>query len=354
MSPKTPPTSVKRVAVTGGAGFIGSHLVDQLVEAGKEVVVIDDFSSGSRENLKAHYKNPVVKILEGDVRHLPSLERAFREVDIVYHLATHCVRLSLTEPQVNHEINATGTLNALLAAKSCGVRRFVYCSSSEVYGNAEAKLGGILREDSPKLPTTIYGSSKLVGEHYTLSFHQTYGLPTLIVRPFNAYGPRSHFAGAYGEVIPRFAILAKAGLAPLIFGDGSQTRDFTYVQDTARGILEAGYCDRLLGDSINLARGREVSIKDLAMVILRLTRARVQPRFVGERPGDIVSLGCDTTKSKAILPHVPLISLDEGLRKYLAWLDTQKLDYAALAREMTEKNWISADKSHKDGARKAA
>ena len=137
----------KRIAVTGGAGFIGSHLVDKLLDQGKEVVVFDDFSSGARENLEHHRKDPRVTVLEGDVRDRVALERAFRGVDLVFHLATVCVRLSLTDPVTNHEVNATGTLNTLLAAKACGVSRYIYCSSSEVYGNA-SRSGELLSEDS--------------------------------------------------------------------------------------------------------------------------------------------------------------------------------------------------------------
>src|SRR5262249_33321733 len=146
------------------------------------------------------------------------------------HLATNCVRLSLVDPLTNHEVNATGTLNTLLAASKQKVSKYVYCSSSEVYGDIAGRTHGhVLSEYSAKLPTTVYGASKLVGEHYTLAFHQTHGLPSMIVRPFNTYGPRSHVAGPYGEVIPRFTMMIRAGKQPTIFGDGKQTRDFTYV-----------------------------------------------------------------------------------------------------------------------------
>ncbi len=336
-----------RIAVTGGAGFIGSHLVDKLAAMGKEVVVFDDFSSGERENVAHHAGNPRVKVIEGDVRDVAALDSAFRGVDTVFHLATNCVRLSLVDPKTNHEVNATGTLNTLMAAKKSGVSRFVYCSSSEVYGNiVEAKKGEgvVLSEDSPMLPTTVYGASKLVGEYYTLAFHQTYGLPSLVVRPFNTYGPRSHAFGPYGEVIPRFAIMIRAGKAPVVFGDGLQTRDFTYVEDTAAGLIVAASSDRLLGDSVNLAQGAEVTVLQIADALCRLNKVSFRPKHIADRPGDIRRLGADVSKAKSVLGAVFSTNIEEGLKRYLAWLDKQNLDYAQLAQRLTEKNWTEPSK----------
>jgi UDP-glucose 4-epimerase len=341
--------AAETVAVTGGAGFIGSHLVDKLLAMGKRVVVFDNFSVGERRNLEAHKTNPRLKIIEGDVRDIEALTKAFIGVDYVYHLAVYCVRLSLVDPATNHDINATGTLNALLAASRTKVKRFIYCSSSEVYGlsattgHASVTLG----EDSPKLPTTVYGGSKLVGELYTLAFHQTHGLPAMVVRPFNAYGPRAHITGAYGEVIPRFSVLIKAGRPTPIFGDGSQTRDFTYVEDTAAALIAASGCDRLLGDSINIARGQEVSVRELMEQLCQLTGNKPQPKFLPDRPGDIQSLGADTRKSKQFLEHVPSTPITEGLKRYLGWLDAQRLDYQKLADQLTEKNWLEGDTAAK-------
>jgi UDP-glucose 4-epimerase len=329
------------VAVTGGAGFIGSHLVDALAALGKRVIVFDNFSTGNRANLSAHAHNQDrVRVIEGDVRNEQSLMGALAGVDYVFHLATHCVRRSLTDPQTNHEVNATGTLNMLRVAKAAGVRRFIYCSSSEVYGNAAT---GLLDENSAKMPTTIYGASKLAGESYSLAFNQTYGLNTIVVRPFNTYGPRSHPLGPYGEVVPRFAILLRAGKAPVIFGDGRQTRDFTYVKDTAEGLISAAACDVLVGDSVNLAKGTEVSIAFLAEVIRRAIGVSLQPRYIESRPGDIRSLGADITKAKKLRLKIPSTVLEEGIRQYLSWLDTQNLDYAHVARQITDKNWLDRD-----------
>lgn len=327
-----------RVLVTGGAGFIGSHVVDHLMERGCSVTVLDDFSTGKRENLAHH--GGKVSVIEADVRSLESLVKASCGVDVVFHLAVRCVRLSLTDPITNHEVNATGTLNALVAASKNQVKRFVYCSSSEVFGSAQGEEGGVLSEDSEMRPTTVYGGSKLAGELYSRAFARTHGLETVIVRPFNAYGPRSQFSGPYGEVIPRFAVMIRAGREPVIFGDGGQTRDFTYVEETAAALVAAGMKDELVGDSVNVARGEEVSVKRLAETLCRLHGRPCSPRFAGDRPGDIRRLGADVAKCRRLLGGAaPSMSLEDGVRRYLQWLDGRELDYAAVASQLTDENW---------------
>ena len=337
-----------RIAITGGAGFIGSHLVDQLVQYKNKIIVFDNFSTGSRENIAVHRSNPEVSIVDGDVRDLLSLERALESVDVLFHLATNCVRLSLSDPQTNHDVNATGTLNSLLAAKKKGVKRYVYCSSSEVYGDIQNSLTKSdhdkLTENSAKLPTTIYGASKLVGEYYALSFHKTYGLPAMVVRPFNAYGPRSYFSGPYGEVIPRFTMMVRAGRQPIIFGDGLQTRDFTYVEDTAAGLIASAECDQLLGDNVNLAHGEEVSIVGLTHLLCELHNVPYNPKHTSERPGEIRRLGADVSKAKKILSLESKTSIKDGLTRYLKWLDQQNLDYQSIAKNLSEKNWTDPAK----------
>ncbi len=180
-----------RALVTGGAGFIGSHLVDRLLDEGRAVTVLDDFSSGRRENL-ADAEKRRVRVIEGSVLDPAAVERAVDGCDRVYHLAVQCVRRSLGSPMENHEINATGTLRMLEAARRFKVQRFIYCSSSEVYGNGGAEL---LTEDTLCAPVTVYGAAKLAGELYAKAYWQTYGMPTIVVRPFNAYGPRAHEFG---------------------------------------------------------------------------------------------------------------------------------------------------------------
>ena len=245
-----------KVLITGGAGFIGSHLADRLMAEGCAVTVLDDFSSGRPENL-AHADNRQLRIIEGSVLDATAVERAIDGCDRVYHLAVQCVRRSLGNPIENHEVNATGTLRVLEAARRHRVRRFVYCSSSEVYGNCGVER---LTEEALCAPVTVYGAAKLAGEHYTNAYWQTYGLPAIVVRPFNAYGPRAHESGDLAEVIPRFIIRILNNLPPVIFGGGDNGRDFTYVTDTARGIALAADCDALLGRTVNIARGKMITI----------------------------------------------------------------------------------------------
>src|SRR5262245_48910150 len=219
-----------RVVVTGGAGFIGSHLVDRLLAANNEVVVIDDFSSGERANLAQHQGNPRLRVLAADVCDEAVLLPLFHGARCVFHLATRNVRLSLHRPTCVHEVNATGTLNVLKASAAAGVRRFLYCSSSEVNGTADVVP---MPEEYHYRPEPIYGASKLVGEYYTQVFHRSGWLETVVARPHNNYGPREHHDGDKAEVIPRFLLQALAGLPLSIYGDGKQTRDFTFVTETA-------------------------------------------------------------------------------------------------------------------------
>jgi UDP-glucose 4-epimerase len=303
------------------------------------VVVLDNLATGTRENLNLHHVS-VPELIEGDIRDPAALDRAFSGVDLVIHMATHCVRLSIEDPRENHDVNATGTLLALMAAKRAKVKRFVYCSSSEVFGNPpHSGVAGLLREESSKFPTTLYGATKLAGENYTLAYHQTYGLPALVVRPFNAYGPRSHILGPFGEVIPRFAVMIRAGLEPVIYGSGDQTRDFTYVEDTSDAIIRAASLDSLLGDSINIARGEEVSVNTIAQLLFKLCNKTKKIKRVAERPGEIDRLGADISKSKSLLGMDLGTSLEEGLKRYLSYLDGLDLDYPKMAQQLVERNW---------------
>lgn len=326
----------KKITVTGGAGFIGSHLVDELVRNGATVVVLDNFATGKRENIAAHVRTGHVRIIEGDVRNRMDVDAALAGCDVVFHLATHCIRLSLSKPEENHSVNTTGTLIMLESARSAGVSRFIYCSSSEVFGNSGNTP---LHEDSPKEPTTIYGASKLAGENYTLAYARSYGLKAIIARPFNTYGPRSHFAGPYGEVIPRFVIRIKAGKEPLIFGDGKQTRDFTFVTDTAAALIAAAQCDALLGSSINLARGQAVSILDIAKMLSKLGNSEKKPIHIESRPGDIHWLAANTTKAHKLLGDFAPTSIEEGLSKYWEWVGGIGMDFMAASRALAERNW---------------
>ena len=258
--------SASRVTVTGGAGFIGSHLVDRLVEGQNDVTVLDDLSSGSRSNLSHHKER--VALIEASVLDASAVEAAVRGAQYVFHLATRNVRMSLRQPSAVHEVNVDGTYNVLKAAAAARVKRLLYCSSSEVYGSAVAVP---MTEDDPFRPETIYGASKLAGEYYAHVFHRSGWLETVVARPFNTYGPREHYAFDQGEVIPRFVLRALAGLPPGIHGDGSQTRDFTYVEETAGYLAALMASEPARGQTFNICRGEEVAIREIALRIAQLT-----------------------------------------------------------------------------------
>jgi UDP-glucose 4-epimerase len=301
-----------QVLVTGGAGFIGSHLVDVLVASGCNVTVLDNFRNGKHGNLAGAARSGRLRVIEGDITDAPTCLRAMGScMDAVFHLACLGVRHSLHNPMENHHVNATGTLQVLLAARRAGVGRFIYVSSSEVYG---AALAFPLTEEAATWPTTVYGASKLAGEHYAAAFHRCHGLPVTRVRPFNNYGPRAHFEGDSGEVIPRFILRALAGEPPVIFGDGSHTRDFLYVRDCADALVGIAECDSLVGDVVNLGYGEEVRIGDLARLVLEAAgRPDLKPVFAAERPGDVPRLWVDPGKLRRATSFRPATSPSAGL-----------------------------------------
>lgn len=325
-----------RVLVTGGAGFIGSHLVDRLVATGHAVTVLDDFSTGHQENLEAARRAGDVMVVEGSVLDTEAIAAAIADCDRVFHLAVQCVRRSLGQPIANHEINATGTLKVLESARQQQVERFVYCSSSEVYGNCGVTT---LTEDTLCAPVTVYGAAKLAGELYTLAYQQTYGLHVTVVRPFNAYGPREHEQGDLAEVIPRFVIRLLNGLPPIIFGTGEQGRDFTYVTELARGIADAGACEALQGRVVNLAYGHMVTIRGVAETLARLCgRPDLLPMHIDPRPGDVDRLHADTSLARSAFGFRAEIDFERGADQYVAWFRAHHNDVAALL-ESDPRNW---------------
>jgi UDP-glucose 4-epimerase len=305
-----------RILVTGGAGFIGSELVRQLAEAGHRVIVLDNLVNGHKANLGTLLEDRVV-LVTADVRDTDPLTPLLRSVSLVYHLACLGVRHSIHSPHENHDVNATGTLKLLAAARTAGVPRFVYVSSSEVYGTARHVP---MTEEHPTFPSTVYGASKLAGECYARAFHDTYGYPAVVVRPFNTYGPRCHHEGDSGEVIPKFLLRSLARRPMVIFGDGTQTRDFTYVSDTARGILAAGVSDAAIGQTINVGSGAEIAIKDLAERVAAAAGWSA-PEVMHERPrpGDVLRLYADVTHARELLRFEPRVGLSEGLALLRDW-----------------------------------
>jgi len=326
-----------RFLVTGGGGFIGSHLVDRIIGDGHDVVVLDNFASGKQSNLEAAAATGKMRLVEGTILDNDDLNDAMQKVDLVLHLAVECVRKSIGDPVGNHHANATGTLMTLEAARRHKVSRFIYCSSSEVYGNSS---GGALSEDTTVCqPTTVYGASKLVGELYAQAYLRTYGMETAVVRPFNAFGPREHDQGVLAEVIPRFVIRVLNGKAPIVFGDGSNGRDFTYVTDTAEGLYRAALSDKVVGQTINLGWGRMVSVKDVGEEILRQCgRNDLTLEHVAERPGDIHSLIARTEKAADLLGFRPQVDFATGVHNYVQWFKKQYANPAMLL-EADHRNW---------------
>ena len=329
--------SAIKVLVTGGAGFIGSHLVDALSGAGCSVVVLDNFRNGRRENLSAALAQGRTTIIEGDIVDPDVCRAAIDGVEVVFHLACLGVRHSLHNPVENHQVNAMGTLNLLEAARKAGVKRFLYMSTSEVYG---AAITFPLTEQATTWPTTVYGGSKLAGEHYAAAYGVCFGLPVVRVRTFNNYGPRAHFAGDSGEVIPRFILRALAGEAPIIFGDGSHTRDFLYVGDCAEALISIAESDALVGDLVNLGYGEEIRIDTLAALILKaVSREDLRPILEAERPGDVPRLWVHPEKIRSRTGFRPRTSPIEGLKATVDYYrEVFRKDPDCLKRMQT-KNW---------------
>ncbi len=327
---------IQRAMVTGGCGFIGSELVRQLAAQGTKVFVVDNLVNGRRENL-GDLQPDRVQLMVADIRDGQRMVELLAEVDAVFHLACLGVRHSIHSPQENHEVNATATLQLLAAAMAKGVKRFIYVSTSEVYGTAR---WAPMTEEHPTYPNTVYGASKLAGECYTRAFYATYGYPIVVVRPFNTYGPRSHHEGDSGEVIPKFLLRCLAGRPMVVFGDGTQTRDFTYVEDTARGIMLAGTTDAAVGRTINLGSGREIAISDLAHKVAKVT-GHPDASVIHEipRPGDVLRLFADTTQACQLLGFQPQVALQEGLVRLRDWYLGLGKSPEELLQDEIVRNW---------------
>lgn len=328
----------KTALVTGGCGFIGSALVRLLLDEGARVIAVDNLATGKKENLPSVGEDTLVAQYL-DVRDGEALRPLLREADVVYHLACLGVRHSIHSPHENNEVNATATLHLLALSREEKVGRFVHVSTSEVYGTA-ARVP--MDEETPAFPHTVYGSSKLAGECHARAYAKTYGFPTVVLRPFNSYGPRCHHEGDSGEVIPKFMLRALTERPMLVFGDGEQTRDFTYVDDTARGILLAGLADKVLGHTVNLGSGKEITVNDLATLVAQVTeRPNAIVERVEPRPGDVLRLFADSSAAESLLDFRPEVSLRNGLHRLLAWYRKGEATPEQLLEEDLALNWVS-------------
>ena len=326
----------KRILVTGGVGFIGSELVRQLADQNATVTVVDSLVNGKRENLNGVLGSRV-QLVVADIRDRRLMRELMTGLDVLIHMACLGVRHSLHSPQENHEVNAGATLGLLSLARDRNVKRFVYVSSSEIYGTGRYVP---MTEEHPAFPGHIYGASKLAGECYTRAFYESYDFPTVVVRPFNTYGPRCHHEGDSGEVIPKFVLRCLAGQPMIIFGDGIQTRDFTYVSDTARGILLAAVSDEAVGETLNLGNGSEISINNLAQEVASVVGcANVEIQHDTPRPGDAGRLCADISNARRLLQFQPKVPLREGIAKVRDWYLSLGVAPEKLLEEEVVHNW---------------
>ena len=299
---------VQKVVVTGGAGFIGSHLAEKLAERDNHVIVLDDFSTGKSENISRLDKKQDVAVIRGSVTDLPLLRSAFKGADYVFHLAAIAsVPRSIKEPELSHTVNLTGTLNVLIAARDSGVKKVVFSSSSAVYGDTPTLPQF---EDMLPGPQTPYAVAKLAAEYYCRAFQQVYSLSTVCLRYFNVYGPRQDPASQYAAAIPKFIKMISSAQPPVIFGDGKQTRDFIYVKDVVQANLLAAESDST--GVFNIGSGKATTVNELVGIITQRMGSNLKPVYEAERSGDIKHSLSDISKAAAI-GFKPEYSLEKGL-----------------------------------------
>src|SRR6185312_12611953 len=297
--------------VTGGAGFIGSHLVDELVRDGHSVRVVDNLSTGSLENLEAVKDR--IEFVEGDICNPGLLRRLSRDVEIVFHLAAFTsVARSVDDPIEAHRVCATGTMQVLSAALECNVRRVVYASSSSVYG---APLGVAQQENAATAPISPYAVAKLVGEQYCRLFSNAYGLETVVLRYFPVFGPRQRAGGPYGGMIPQFIDAMLDGDRPILFGDGTQAQDFTFVGDTVRATRLAAFASAAVGRVFNIGSGYSNSLVDLVADLNVILGSAIVPGFVAPRLVDFLQGPADTAHARSELKYEPITNFADGLRQ---------------------------------------
>ena len=304
-----------RYLVTGGAGFIGSHLVERLVREGADVTVVDDLSTGRRENLRAVRES--IRFIRGNVGRLDVCRRAMQGVDyVLHHAALTSVPQSTRTPVLANQINAAGTLHILLAAQEVGVRRVVFAGSTAAYGDAaeQPTHEGLLPQ-----PLSVYAASKLAGEGYCRAFWHTHGVPTVVLRYFNIFGPRQNLNSQYGAVIPLFITAALRGEAPTIYGDGEQTRDFTFVTNVVDANLLACHASDAAGGVFNIGCGAATSINDLWRRVATLVGVDLEPVYDTARAGDVRHSYASITRAREQLRYRPAADLDEGLHRTITY-----------------------------------
>ncbi len=303
-----------RYLVTGGAGFIGSHIAQTLIEQGEQVRILDNLATGQESNLAV--LNGDAEIIRGDLRDLDTVRSAVTDVDVIFHQAAiPSVPRSIADPAVSLETNVTGTQNVLLAARDAGVRRVVYASSSSVYGESPALPK---REDMRPDPLSPYAVHKLAAEQLCRVFTRIYGLETVALRYFNVFGPRQNPLSAYAAVIPRFLTALTGGKQPIVYGDGEQTRDFTYVDNVVWANLLAADAPAAVGRAINIGCGERISLNQVLRTFGELLGVTAQAEHHEPRPGDVRDSQADITLARSLLGYAPLSTFRDGLMRTVA------------------------------------
>ncbi len=302
--------------VTGGAGFIGSHIAEKCLLNGHNVRILDNLSTGRKENLAALKGD--VEFVEGDIRNMEDLHTAMSGIDMVFHQAAlPSVPRSIEEPRACHESNITGTLNVLLAARRSGVKRVIYAGSSSAYGDTPVLPK---KEDMTPSPLSPYALAKLTGEYYCQVFSSVYKLETITLRYFNVFGPRQNPESQYAAVIPKFVQAVQENKSPIVYGDGEQTRDFTYVGNVASANILAAQAEKTSGEVVNVATHTQISLNQLLTTLEEFSGQTAQPRYEPPRPGDVRHSFADITRAQQLLGYEPALGFKEGLRLTMAWL----------------------------------
>jgi nucleoside-diphosphate-sugar epimerase len=314
--------TMSKVLVTGGAGFIGSNLTEALLQRGHLVRVLDNFSTGKRENLVFDKAYPSLEIIEGDIRDLSACQKAVQGMEYVFHQgALPSVQRSVEDPGTSNAVNVGGTLNILLAAKEKGVKRVMYAASSSFYGDTPTLPK---HEEMPPNPLSPYALQKYIGEQYCRLFYQLYGLETISLRYFNIFGPKQDPNSLYSAVIPKFIDALLQGRPPIIFGDGEQSRDFTYIENVVQANLLAMSAERLHGEAINIACGKRISLNQLLNVLKEILGSKQAPIYEELRRGDVKHSLADIRKGKEIINYEPKVGIETGLKKTVDFFRGQK------------------------------
>jgi UDP-glucose 4-epimerase len=312
-----------KILITGGAGFIGSHLCEKYTKENHSVVCLDNFATGNLMNIRhlLNYKN--FKLVNGDIRNFDLLEKIMRDVEVVLHLAAQIhVDRSIVEPQYTYEVNVLGTQNILEAARIYDVSRVIHVSTSEVYGSAQYAP---MDEAHPLVAPHPYGASKIAADRTCYAYIKTYNMDISIMRPFNIFGPRQKDSG-YGGVISLFVKRVLGGMPPIVYGDGNQTRDYTYVEDTVRAFDSVLNHKEPITEPVNFGTGHEIKIIDLANEIIRMCgkEGQLKPVHVEPRPGEVQRLLADVSRAEKLLGWKPKYRVEDGLEKFIHWYRNYK------------------------------